>query len=517
MRDRLYHILLSFATALTMVAGCARSGLDPIDDGQGTVVLNIGPATTRGITAADSDNDQSPDDGDKMTSLSVWLVRDGKVARFKKMPVDVKETAVCDLGTCARGDYKLYVVANYKKLDEDYSEEGKSLDADFTDKVLGAIEAGNSPAYSSAGALAKVMERSDTLFTDGKGGMPLSYVGDVSVGPGANVVSVELQRVCARFTITVFNNAVGKKVCVNKVTLSGFNPTVGYLFPHFKSTWENEVPSAAAGFAEVAFPDVGGARYAVIEAGESMVISDLYLYETDGSVDKTFNIRGALYDGSATPVLEDGTVTTYSLENNTTSVTSGRKYLIRSASSSTYYLGTEGTDVRLWSYTSDGEIMRSPDIGDFIWTITGDSDNGYKFYNEKFNRYLTISESSAGVSETAADLSYSLGSISNGSYYLTNSSNKPAVVTSGSNAWYIRPVKETSTSARVFGGEKLKDIHYESSIVHVDKYGEPFDLAQLRRNEHLQLNLAVTYSDATGNFEFRLVEWGSKKSETTFD
>lgn len=516
MRDRLNHILIAFAAVLVVMAGCTRSEQDSVEDGQGTVVLKIGTAVaTRGITSADPDNDHSPDDGDKMTSLSVWLVKDGNVVRFKNMKVETQATAECDLGICDRGDYKLYVVANYIELDS-YGE-GKSLDKNFTDKVLDAITAGNSPAYSSAGALAKVMEKSDTLFTDKKGGMPLSYVGDVSVGPGANLINVELLRVCARFTISVFNNAIGKKVCINKITLSGFNPTVGYLFPHFKSTWVNDVPSEAEGFAEVAFPDVGGARYAIIEAGKSMVIGDYYMYETDDSVDKTFNIRGAIYDENVTPQLEDGDVTAYSLGDNTTSVTSGEKYLIRSASSSTYYLGTEGTDVRLWSYPSDEEVKRSPDIGDFIWTITQSGNNGYTFYNEKFQRYLTISSSSAGVSENGVNLSYRNGAISSGSYYLTNSSNKPAVVGTGYTTWNLRPVKVESSAAKVFDKNKLKDINYNSTIVHVDKYGVPFDLAQLRRNGQLQLKLAVTYSDATGNFNFQLVGWDSKESETTFD
>lgn len=506
---------------LAVMAGCMRSERDSAEDGQGTVVLRIGPATTRGITSADvkPDNDSSPDDGDKMTSLSVWLVKDGKVARFKNMKVDTQETVECDLRVCDRGDYKLYVVANYTELDS-YSET-TTLDNNFTEKVLGTVTAGNSPAYSTAGALAKALEQRpdtmsklDTLFTDKNGGMPLSYVGDVSVGPGANIIPVELMRVCARFTITLANNAIGKKVCINKITLSGFNPTVGYLFPHIDpSTGIYDVPST--GFDEVDFPDVGGERFATIEAGESMVISDFYMFETDGSVDKTFNIRGAIYNKGDTPELVDGKVSTYSLGENTQSVTSGGKYLIRSASSSTYYLGTEGTDVRLWSYPSDGEVTRSPDIGDFIWTITESGNNGYTFYNEKFQRYLTIS-SSVGVSETSATLFYRNGNIFNGSYYLTNSSNKPEAVTTGYTAWNIRPVNETSTDAKVFK-DYLKEINYKSTIVHVDKYGVAFDLAQLRRNEQLQLNLAVTYSDASGNFEFELVKWDSKESETTFD
>lgn len=518
MRKRHYHILTILA-AMFGLAGCWQSEQEPVDEGLGTVVLKVGTIATRGttITSADEDDDGTPDDGDKMTSLSVWLVKGDEVYKFMNEDMSPAKTAECDLGSCARGDYKLYVVANCKDLDS-YGN-SPTLDAGFKDKAFGPISRGSSPAYSTAGALAKVIDKSYALFTDNNGGMPLSYVGDVAVGPGKNEINVELDRVCARFTVKITNNAIGKNVCINKVTLSNFNPPKGYLFPHTDESGHNKVPFAEN--EDVAFPDVTDDNFAIIGSGKSMVLSDLYLFETDGEENKEITIRGALYDGNATPSLVSGSIITYTLEGNTSNVNSGKSYLIRSSSSSTYYLGTDGASVRLWSYPNDAEIVNSPDIGDFIWVISGGNES-YTFYNAKHRVYLTISSSNVGVSRTSNSLVYNNKNIYyyynwRTSYYLTNSSNNPSVVTSNQTQWDLREVNSETKSAQVFDKNKEKDIFFHSSITHVDQYGVPFLLSQLKRNQHLQMEIGVTYSEASGNFEFRLVNWVNKKSETTFD
>ena len=528
MRKRQYHILTILAVMFGLAA-CGQSEQEPVDEGLGTVVLKVGTIATRGttITSADGDDDSSPDDGDKMTSLSVWLVKGDEVYKFTNMNMSTSpaETAECILGSCARGDYKLYVVANCKDLDS-YGNES-TLNAGFKDKAFGPIFAGHSPAYSTSGALAKVIDKSYALFTDNNGGMPLSYVGDVAVGPGKNEINVELDRVCARFTVKITNNAIGKKVCINKVTLSNFNPPKGYLFPHTDESGHNSVPFGKN--EDVAFPDVTDDNFAIIQPGKSMVLSDLYLFETDGEEDKKITIRGALYNDGVEPFLVSGSITTYTLDGNTSSVNSGNSYLIRSSSSSTYYLGTDGSSVRLWSYPNDAEIVNSPDIGDFIWVIRGGS-GSYTFYNEKYKVYLTISASTGERAVTVSknsgnSLNYSNKNIfyvysswrGSGYYYLTNSSNKPSVVRNNPTQWDLRKVTSNTNSVQVFDNNKEKDIFFHSSITHVDQYGVPFLLSQLKRNQHLQMEIGVTYSEATGNFDFQLVNWDNKSSETTFD
>lgn len=533
----LYNLLLILSAVFASTA-CSLDNPRPNADGMGTLVLNIGTSiSTRAEETSPvdpgsvaDDNDYSADDGDKMTSVRLWLVKDGVVYRFMKSDLGTggSETATLSVGECARGEYDLYVVANYDGLDN--YDVGTTISTDFTDKIFAKIAAGHSPAYSTAGVVAQAgligVDKSQAIFSDANGGMPLSYVGNVSIGPGENKESIELDRVCARFTVKMANNAMGKYVAIHEITLSPFNPNCGYLFPHTDaSTGNNAVPTA--GFEEFAFPDVEKGRYVVIKPGKSMVISDLYMFETNGTVGKTINIRGALYDGDkVTPeqiTLVKGEEKTYSAPGaNTTTVTSGNTYLIRSDFSSTFYLGVQSKgNLRLWSYTSDKDITNSPDIDEFLWKIVSSGTNGYTIHNEKYNFYLNLSADAVVATAYSQNLQYSAGAFSDGNgHYLTNSSNSPSIagsVTGNAERWSLRELTVSSVDAWVFDDAKMKDINYSSTIVHVDKFGVPFDLAQLRRNEQLLMNISVTYSDISGEFGFELTGWDSKETETTFD
>ena len=63
----------------------------------------------------------------------------------------------------------------------------------------------------------------------------------------------------------------------------------------------------------------------------------------------------------------------------------------------------------------------------------------------------------------------------------------------------------------------VKSLNYSHAVVHVDKYGVAYNLAQLKRNEQLKLNITVTYSDTDGACEFKLGPWKEVTTETTFD
>ena len=102
------------------------------------------------------------------------------------------------------------------------------------------------------------------------------------------------------------------------------------------------------------------------------------------------------------------------------------------------------------------------------------------------------------------------------SYYISNSSNNPVSVTSGANTWSLRKVEVTDNYTWVFDNP-VKSLNYSHAVVHVDKYGVAYNLAQLKRNEQLKLNITVTYSDTYGACEFKLGPWEEVTTETTFD
>lgn len=165
MRDRIKNILLSIAVAF-FVAGCGASEPDPGSSGQGTLILSVGTgmATRAGIHynpgEIPAESDHSLDDGDKMKNVRVWLVKDGIVSKFAK--VDVAEDGgsdkvTCSIGHCERGDYEIYVVANYTGLDVRCPENTDLKAANvLMNEYFGPVESGSCPAYSTAGMLAQV-------------------------------------------------------------------------------------------------------------------------------------------------------------------------------------------------------------------------------------------------------------------------------------------------------------------------------------------------------------------------
>jgi len=554
MRDGIRNILLSIAMVLFM-AGCSALGPDPENSGQGTLILSVGTGVTtraneKGIyynpNEIPSDSNHSLDDGDKMKNLRVWLVKDGVVSKFAILDVADEageETLSCSIVGCERGDYEMYVVANYTGLDEK-CKEGTTLNTTnvLMNEYFGPVESGSCPAYSTAGMLALVPDENlvrKPLFTDKvkhvttddggydtNVGMPLSYKGTVSIGPGENKISVELSRICARFTMAITNNAQDKWLAINGVTLSAFNQSCGYLFPRTNASGDdNDVPQHEDHSDKIAFPYVDNGGYIVIDPGETVVLRDLYMFETDGTVDKTFTIKAALYDKGTTPSMTTGTDFILSNVGNSSHdrPKAGSYYLIRSDLSSTFYLGADKDGLtNLFSFGSDNNVKNSPDIDEYLWQVESSGSN-YAFKNLKHKTYLNVGSGGVSASSSPQSITYSGGHLYNynywGSYYITNSSNNPASVTSqySANKWSLRKVEVTeNTDAWVFDNP-FKSLNYSHAVVHVDKYGVAYNLAQLKRNEHLKLNITVTYSDTDGTCGFELGPWEDVTNETTFD
>lgn len=542
MRDRIKNILLSIAVAF-FVAGCGAYEPDPGSSGQGTLILSVGTgmATRAGIHynpgEIPAESDHSLDDGDKMKNVRVWLVKDGIVSKFAK--VDVAEdggsdNVTCSIGHCERGDYEIYVVANYTRLDV-RCPENTDLKATnvLMDEYLGPVESGSCPAYSTAGMLAQVpsdhLVRKPLFTDDGIGGtnvgMPLSYKGTVSIGPGENKISVELSRICARFTMAITNNTKDKRLAINGVTLSAFNQACGYLFPRTNALGDNAVPDHDEHDAKIAFPYVKDGGYTVIAPGKTVVLRDLYMFETDGIVDKTFMIKAALYESGSDPSMIQGK--DYTLSNvgvgSHDAPSAGSYYLIRSDLSSTFYLGADaGGTTNLFSFDSDNNVINSPDIDEYLWRVESSGSN-YAFKNLKHGTYLDVGSGGVSASGNKSSITYNRDGYLYKyksyftSYYISNSSNNPVSVTSGANTWSLRKVEVTENNDAWVFDNPVKSLNYSHAVVHVDKYGVAYNLAQLKRNEQLKLNITVTYSDTDGACEFKLGPWKEVTTETTFD
>ena len=236
MRKRLFISLIALVTLFS----CGKE-VTPSPDTSGTGTLHIsfdmGASTKAGAK-----------DGDMMKTGSLWLVDDsGKVIVFD---TDTPNAASFEktINNIQRGDYTLYLVANYTGLNN-YTV-GKDIDEGFTKRLLSTITSGQSPEFNE------------------EVGMPCSSVQQVHIAAGENHISAHLQRCVGRLSINVRNNISSHKLAIGGIGLSDNNPTTGYLFP----SSDGSIPPSAT---DVAFPEL--AQHVVLATNENKDVYDVYL------------------------------------------------------------------------------------------------------------------------------------------------------------------------------------------------------------------------------------------------
>lgn len=506
MRKRLYISLIALVTLFSCGKEVTPS---PGTSGTGTlhISFDMGASTKAGAK-----------DGDMMKTGSLWLVDDsGKVIVFD---TDTPNAASFEktINNIQRGDYTLYLVANYTGLNN-YTV-GKDIDEGFTKRLLSTITSGQSPEFNE------------------EVGMPCSSVQQVHIAAGENHISAHLQRCVGRLSINVRNNISSHKLAIGGIGLSDNNPTTGYLFP---SSDGNIPPSAT----DVAFPELS--HHVVLATNENRDVYDVYLYDTGEATSAngiTFTLFGAVYEDQ-TPD-ENITISSrdsYSFGINSSSISAGGPYLIRSASSSTYYIGDlEAKGIGIQEFTDDEELVNSPKIENFLWTVSG-SDSRGTFKNVGSGKYITLNEQTPGLSETTGTNFYFSNDTGNGGilfstkkekkwywlnydygYSLTLAADfKNLIGTTelhddGRTGWLVRKATLEAEKVQHFVGADLEMPQVKRTINYLDKYGNTQDLKSISRNEHVEVSINVFYNRDWGQFDFEVEGWKIiDGNETTFD
>lgn len=506
MRKRLYISLIALVTLFSCGKEVAPS---PGTSGTGTlhISFDMGASTKAGAK-----------DGDIIKKGSLWLAdaKDGEIMAFRTFsPNDT--SAVVTMESIQRGDYTLYVVANYSGLDT-YTT-GK-IDDNFKKHLLKTVAAGESPT-----------------FTEGSG-MPCSSVQQVHIAAGENHVSAHLQRCVGRLSINVRNNISSHKLAIGGIGLSDNNPTTGYLFP----SSDGSIPPSAT---DVAFPEL--TQHVVLATNENKDVYDVYLYDTGEATSAngiTFTLFGAVYEDQ-TP---DGNIAissrdAYSFGSNGISISEGGPYVIRSASLRTHYigdLGASGLGVREFTGDADEELTNYHEIENFLWTVSGNFSQG-TFKNVKTGRYITLNDTNPGLDETSGTNFYFTRDTGNGgvlfstnqprwwSYYygysLTldpNATNGLSGTTgkesSGETGWLIRTATLVAVNVPHFIGSDYEIPRVKRTINYLDKYANTQDLKSISRNEHVEVSINVFYNRDWGQFDFEVEGWKIiDGNETTFD
>lgn len=505
MRKRLYISLI----ALLAFFSCEKE-VTPSPDTSGTGTLHIsfdmGASTKAGAK-----------DGDMMKTGSLWLVDDsGKVIVFD---TDTPNAASFEktINNIQRGDYTLYLVANYTGLNN-YTV-GKDIDEGFTKRLLSTITSGQSPDFNE------------------EVGMPCSSVQQVHIAAGENHISAHLQRCVGRLSINVRNNISSHKLAIGGIGLSDNNPTTGYLFP----SSDGSIPPSAT---DVAFPEL--AQHVVLATNENKDVYDVYLYDTGEAISAngiTFTLFGAVYEDQTPDENISISQPKYSFSNNDTNLSNGGEYLIRSAESNVIYIGDlENSGIGVREFSSDEVLKTYKDIKNFLWRAEV-SGNQVKFKNVGTARYITLSETTAGLDSSGTQFYFS-DDTGNGAllfstnrswswwsysysygYSLTlNSASNGLSGTTGmeSNSrtrWLVRTAT-SSTGDHIphFIGSDYEIPRVKRTINYLDKHGNTQILKGISRNEHVEVSINVFYNREWGQFDFEVEGWKIiDGNETTFD
>lgn len=498
-----------FILAAALLSGCIDSLQvgEASTSGESTLTLHIsGDPQTRAPLGPAEDN--------VIQTLGVWLVdATGTIIQYKSAAPSATSTTV-EFTTVPRGEHKLYIVANYDGLTglaSTYAV-GKSISG-IEDVELKEITNATAPEFTSAN------------------GVTSSLIKEVVVSPGNNVVEAHLLRAVGRLTVTFRNGTDNRDLFVGSVGLSKKNPSRGYLFG--KDDHSN--PSATT---LLNFPDL--TNVIKIGPGSENVVYDTYLYESTPAVSgDTFNMgfTTGMYDYptefQSGMFAEGGTVSGYKPGTNQTNrANTTTWYMIRSVSSSTYYLADDN-GLKLVTFTSDNEIPFDDTIKKYCWTFSSTNNNA-RIINVATGNEITLSATSVGLDKNGNSLQISTqnGALRfsrqirtsgrNYNYYFQNNGNSPSVTTStdGNNInWVLRPVTSaTLATGKHFVGALASTTNSETyDLKYIDMYGVAQDLEHICRNEHVNLTVNVYHHVATGGFVFEVEKWSNVSNETTFD
>lgn len=517
MRLKLNILLITLLTLLS----CAKEGGGRVDYGPETGnlcvrfdVSDMNPPIL-GVTQDNADAGHVLSEGSDgvMNIGRMWLVdKYDQVVAFRKTEDNNSNSRKQTFTNIKRGEYTLYILLNSTELDG--FTEGKKIDDSFKKKCLTEIKPSASPEY-------KV-----------ESGVPCSIVKDVAIAAGNNNVDVSLQRCVGRLTVVVLNNIHDCKLAIGGIGLSAVNPSMGYYFPQS----DGSVP----GYKDLAFHDL--ASTVVLPPSKNKIIFDRYVYETkDIPEGLSFRLFGAVYNDVAAVPQQPSSFNSYTFDNGS-SPENGKQYLLRSAASasSNYYIGVlNDGGLGCDEFLDDVELIRNPNIKNFLWTVVKSSYYGRTLSNVGTKKFITLNST-----DTQVDLG--LGD-SGTSFYFTESTTSRYLITT-SNSWrYGYGLACDPESARglvAIGSPNQKDntswilreatldesktypeykdcvceIPYrQHTINYIDDYGVSKLLTRIKRNEHVTVSINVSYDREYMQFGFKVKAWVTTENETTFD
>ena len=516
-------------TVILLLAFACKKENSPevIQDGTGSLVLNIGSSTKAGTAA----------DGDKMNNLHVWFTdKSDVVVRYASWTgsdnglVTMNAThaaAKVSISNINRGEYNIYIIANAPSSLSSLPAVGNTIGDTFKKFVLNLPDGSLKPDF-------------------GTGGMPLTLISSVSISPGKNVLNAELVRVCGRIRVSVRNHTSAKNIFLQSVKLGARNPDRGYLF-HQNG---HAVPDGTT-YRDFVSIDNGDGKTVTsyIKPGTMETVIDQYIFETglDAVANMSLSFSGGIFaQNTVSAVVQAAKMDVYSpgtefagfYKNN---INRPNTYFIIRNSGANYFLRSNGTGMKQYYHNTVEELLASNEVERYFWTFdvkkyVGES-SGYgrsdvnSIRNVFEGKYINISTTNnelVTLSSTPQSLivgTQDLGMlIRNGDYkiycsYTTGDDVKSKINYADQNLvyWKMIPVTKTQKDVLTFTGAE-KDFHKNvSSIDYIDDFGISVPLTDICRNEDVNVIINVFYNPEYASVYFEVSAWTEISNETTFD
>ena len=513
-------------TVILLLAFACKKENSPevIQDGTGSLVLNIGSSTKAGTAA----------DGDKMNNLHVWVTdKSDVVVRYASwtgsdnglVTMDATHAAAkVSISNINRGEYNIYIIANAPSS-LSLPAVGVTLDDTFKKFVMTLPAGTKEPAF-------------------GDGGMPLTLISSVSISPGKNVLNAELVRVCGRIRVSVRNHTTSKNIFLQSVKLGALNPDRGYLF-------QQDGHAVPAGNTYGEFVSIDNAEgttvTSYIKPGTMETVIDQYIFETglDAVANMSLSFSGGIFaQNTVSAVVKAAKMDVYSpgkefagfYKNN---IASADYFIIRN-SGANYFLRSNGSGMKQYYFNTVDELLASNEVERYFWTFDGASPltsgtgrskvKGIQSVYEQtyINISTTVNDALVTLSDTKQALivgTQSLGMlIRNGDKkiycsYTTGDDVRSKINYADQNLvyWKMIPVTKTQKDVLTFTGAE-KDFHKKvSSIDYIDDFGISVPLTDICRNEDVNVIINVFYNPEYASVYFEVSGWTEISNETTFD
>ena len=484
-------LLLIFFISLI---GCSKNP-HATESGSGNIEISITLPSTKSARS-----------GDEIKSLRIWLVdKNGKIVRVitsdAGSPTAGEDgitmtgvgTASAQFINVERASYTLYFVANSDALS----------------------------SYLAGATIDDAFKKATIDYEYGINGMPLSVVKEIHVVPGKNMISASLVRICAKIHVTVRNSTLDKMIWIKDISLNDIRPDKTYLFEQ-----DSFFPGAVYEELEKMTTAIG------LEPNTEMTCPAVYLFETDKA--PGIKIRGGVFDSDQKeePGVTTQTISSYSFEETSESLSTGNQYLVMNKSMRYLLKGHQSGSVGIVFLASgDGpknHLLASSDIEDYLWTYESKLVWGY-YYDLKNigqNKYLRNASGKLNLGTSIDDFSFNGNTtdgytISSGSNYIWNNAGTLDFNNKGKspqNQWYFYKVNSVSTTEEVFAGAEALINYADDDLNHIDPdLGVAVPLQRIKRNESIDIRVNIFFNKNTGKLDFETETWKTVDNETTFD